>query len=44
MTAAIHHEGLIILLQHLNNNHFTMIGFTATIVATRKDRLGDFNY
>ena len=36
MTAAIHHEELISLLQPLNHNHFTVIGFTATIVATRE--------
>ena len=43
MTAAIHHEGLISLLQPLNHNHFTVFSFTATIVATREHRLGNFN-
>ena len=36
ITAAIHHEELINLLQPQNHYHFTVIGFTATIVAIRK--------
>ena len=43
MTAAIHHEELISLLQPLNRNHFTVIGFTATNVTIRKHHLGNFN-
>ena len=41
MTAAIHHEELINLLQP-QNNRFAVIGFTARIVTKGKDRLGNF--
>ena len=40
ITAAIHHEELINLLQPQNHNRFAVIGFTARIVTTRERSSG----